>query len=70
MKMQMRKIRDGIGSIANAVNYAATISLFLMVFVVAVDIMLRKMQAGRIHGSNELTMYFMVWICMLGIPAL
>ena len=70
MKMQMHKIRGGIGSVAKAVNYAAMLPLFLMVFVVAVDIMLRKMQAGRIHGSNELTMYFMVWICMLGIPAL
>ena len=68
--MKLQKIRGGIGSVANALNYLAVIPLFLMVFVVAVDIILRKLQVGRIHGSNELTMYFMVWICMLGIPVL
>ena len=68
--MKLQKVRDGIGSVASAVNYGAMIPLFLMVFVVFIDVALRKMQLGRIHGSNELTMYFMVWICMLGIPVL
>jgi len=68
--VKLQKIREGIGAVAQVVNYGAMIPLFLMVFVVAIDVVLRKAQVGRIHGSNELTMFFMVWICMLGIPVL
>jgi TRAP-type C4-dicarboxylate transport system permease small subunit len=68
--VNLQKIRDGVGRVAGAVNYAAMLPLFLMVFVVAIDVILRKARLGRIDGSNELTTYFMVWICMLGIPAL
>jgi TRAP-type C4-dicarboxylate transport system permease small subunit len=68
--VKLQKVRKSIGNVVNAVNYGAMIPLFLMVFVAAIDVILRKTQAGRIHGSNELTMYFMVWICMLGIPTL
>lgn len=68
--MNLQKIRNGIGGVAGVVSYAALAPMFLMVFVVAIDVLLRKAQLGRINGSNELTMYFMVWICMLGIPLL
>jgi len=44
--------------------------LFAMVVIVAVDVILRKAQIGRINGSNELTTYFMVIVCLLGIPVL
>ena len=68
--MSLQKYRDGVGRIASIINYAALIPLFLMIFVVAIDVILRKLHAGRINGSNELTTYFMVWICMFGIPLL
>jgi TRAP-type C4-dicarboxylate transport system permease small subunit len=68
--VNLQKIRKGIGRFAGVVDYAAMLPLFVMVFIVAVDVILRKAQMGRINGSNELTTYFMVWICMLGIPSL
>jgi len=68
--LKLQKIRNGLGSVSNFVMYGAVIPLFLMVFVVSFDIIFRKSQFQGIHGSNELTMFFMVWVCMLGIPAL
>jgi len=44
--------------------------LFAMVVIVAIDVILRKATIGRINGSNELTTYFMVVVCLIGIPVL
>lgn len=43
---------------------------FVMVFVVAIDVILRKLtdQAVSIPGSNEFSSYFLIVICMLAIP--
>jgi TRAP-type C4-dicarboxylate transport system permease small subunit len=68
--VNLQNIRQGIGRFAGIVNYAAMLPLFLLVFIVAIDVILRKAQLGRINGSNELTTYFLVWISMLGIPVL
>jgi TRAP-type C4-dicarboxylate transport system permease small subunit len=68
--MNLQKTRERIGRFVSVVNYAAMLPLFLMAFVVAIDVILRKAQMGRVNGSNELTTYFLVWICMLGIPVL
>lgn len=45
---------------------------FVMVFVVAFDVILRKLsnQSLSIKGSNEFSQYFLVVMCMLAIPAL
>ena len=46
-------------------------SCFVMVFVVAIDVILRKLTgaAVSIKGSNEFSAYFLVVICLLAIPA-
>lgn len=43
-----------------------------MVFVVAFDVILRKVSHNTvsIKGSNEFSSYFLIVICMLSIPAL
>jgi TRAP-type C4-dicarboxylate transport system permease small subunit len=66
----LRKIRSGFGRIVQVVNWAGLLSCFTMVVVVAVDVVLRKLRIGSIPGSNELTMYLMVLVCLLGIPVL
>jgi len=68
--MQLQKFRAGFGRVVTFVNYAALIACFAMAFIVAIDVVLRKMRIGSISGSNELTTYLMVLVCMLGIPAL
>ena len=68
--LSLQKLRDGFSRVVAAVNYAALASCFAMVFVVAIDVVLRKLRLGSIAGSNELTTYLMVPVCMLGIPAL
>ncbi|MGN1002624.1 MAG: TRAP transporter small permease [Oscillospiraceae bacterium] len=45
---------------------------FVMVFVVSIDVILRKVsgQTISIKGSNEFSAYFLIVIVMLSIPAL
>lgn len=45
---------------------------FVMVFVVAIDVILRKVsgQYLNIKGSNEFSAYFLIVVVMLSIPAL
>ena len=45
---------------------------FVMVFVVAIDVILRKVsgQAISIKGSNEFSSYFLIVITMLAIPVM
>ena len=68
--MRLQKTRDGVGRVVNIIGYGALIPCFLMVFIVAFDVILRKLELDGINGSNELTTYLMVWVCMLGIPVL
>ena len=66
----LQKIRAKFGRVIIGVSYVSMVLLFAMVVIVAVDVILRKAQIGRINGSNELTTYFMVVVCLLGIPVL
>ena len=68
--MKLQKIRTGVGRVTQITSYAGMLSCFVMVFIVAIDIIMRKAGIGRITGSNEITTYFMVWVCALGIPLL
>ena len=66
----MKKVRSVVSKIILGVNYIALAICFCMVFVVAIDVILRKVGGQGIQGSNELTTFFLVPVCMLGIPAL
>ena len=68
--MKLQKARTAFGKVIIGVGYLAFAALFVMVFIVAVDVILRKLGIGRITGSNEYTTSVMVIICMLGIPVL
>ena len=68
----MKKIREYVAKVINGINYVGMAVCFVMVFVVAFDVILRKLtnQAASIKGSNEFSQYFLVVMCMLAIPAL
>jgi len=70
--MKLQKVRDVIGKISDWINYIGLASLFVMVFIVAIDVIMRKVSGSRasIKGSNELTVNLMVFACVLGIPVL
>jgi len=68
--VKLQKARTAFGKVIIGVGYLAFAALFVMVFIVAVDVILRKLGIGRIDGSNEYTTSVMVIICMLGIPVL
>ena len=67
----MEKFRNGFSKVVIGINSIGLLSCFVMVFVVAIDVILRKVTDGRlsITGSNEFSSYFLVVICMLAIPA-
>ncbi len=66
----MEKIRKAFGKIVSGVNYVGLAACFVMVFVVAIDVILRKVTGAKlsIKGSNEFSAYFLVVICLLAIP--
>lgn len=68
----MEKIRNPIGKFVCGVNYIAMAVCFVMVFVVAIDVILRKVsgQTLSIRGSNEFSAYFLIVVVMLSVPAL
>ena len=68
----MKKLRDTVGKIINSINYVGMAVCFIMVFVVAIDVVLRKVSGQKlsITGSNEFSQYFLVVMCMFAIPAL
>ena len=70
--MKLQKFRDGFGRVVLGVGYLGLAFLFVMVVIVAVDVILRKATGGalRIDGSNEVTALSMVVVCSLWIPAL
>ena len=68
----MEKIRKGFGKFVCGLNYIGLAACFVMVFVVAIDVILRKVSGAQlsIKGSNEFSAYFLVVVCLLGIPVL
>lgn len=69
---QLEALREKVGKFVNAVSYIAMAVCFLMVFVVSIDVILRKLsgQSLSIPGSNEFSSYFLIVICLLSIPTL
>lgn len=65
-------LREKVGKIVTGVSYIAMAVCFIMVFVVSIDVILRKLsgQSVSIPGSNEFSSYFLIVICMLSIPML
>lgn len=68
----MNKIRNVVGKIVNYINYIGMAVCFVMVFVVAIDVILRKVSGNTvsIKGSNEFSSYFLIVMCMFSIPML
>ena len=68
----MKKIRDTVGKVVNGISYISMAVCFVMVFVVAIDVILRKVSGQRfsISGSNEFSSYFLIVIVMLAIPVM
>ena len=66
----MQKIRNAFGKFVSGLNYIGLAACFVMVFVVAIDVILRKVSGAKlsIRGSNEFSAYFLVVICLLAIP--
>ena len=66
----MEKIRNAFGKFVSGLNYIGLAACFVMVFVVAIDVILRKVSGAQqsIKGSNEFSAYFLVVICLLAIP--
>ena len=66
----MEKIRNAFGKFVSGLNYIGLAACFVMVFVVAIDVILRKLSGAQlsIKGSNEFSAYFLVVICLLAIP--
>ena len=65
----MEKIRNAFGKFVSALNYIGLAACFVMVFVVAIDVILRKVSGAQmsIKGSNEFSAYFLVVICLLAL---
>jgi len=70
--VKLQKFRNGFSRIVTGIGYVGLVFMFAMVVIVAVDVVGRKVSGGsmRIRGSNELTQFFMIIVCSLGIPVL
>jgi len=68
----IQRVRRGFSLFVGAINYLGLASCFVMVFVVAIDVIIRKLSGATlsIKGSNEFSAYFMIVIVMLAIPTL
>ena len=68
----MKKIRDAVSKVVSGFSYISMAVCFVMVFVVAIDVILRKVsgQTISIKGSNEFSSYFLIVITMLAIPVM
>ena len=66
----MEKIRKAFGKFVSGLNYIGMAACFVTVFVVAIDVILRKVSGAKlsVKGSNEFSAYFLVVICLLAIP--
>ncbi len=70
--IKLADLRTKVGNLITWVSYIAMAVCFVMVFVVSIDVILRKLtgQSVSIPGSNEFSAYFLIVICMLSIPML
>lgn len=61
-----------MAKVVSAFNYVGMLACFVTVFLVAIDVILRKLsnQALSIKGSNELSQFLLVIMCVLAIPTL
>ena len=68
----MKKIRNAFGKFVSGLNYIGMAACFATVFVVAIDVILRKFSGAQlsVKGSNEFSAYALVVICLLAIPTL
>ena len=68
----MEKVRSAVAKVVNGVNYVGMLACFVCVFVVAIDVILRKVsgQTLGITGSNEISQYLLLIMCMTAIPML
>ncbi len=68
----MTKIRNAVAKVVNGFNYIAMAACFICVFVVAIDVILRKVSGQKlsITGSNEMSTFLLLVMCMLSIPML
>jgi len=68
--LKLKKIREAVSTGVRAASWIPMVTIFALVFIVAIDVIMRKLNIGNIYGSNEMTEYSLVWICMLSIPVL
>ena len=70
--MSLLSIKKKAQTFVCRLNIVGMIACLSSVFVVAINVILRKLTDARISipGSGELSAYLMVVICMLAIPAL
>lgn len=68
----LEKVRNAVGKFVTGVSYISMAVCFVMVFVVAIDVILRKLsgQSISIPGSNEFSSYFLIVIVMFAIPVM
>lgn len=68
----MEKFRNTFSKFVSGINYLGLAACFVTVFIVAIDVIIRKVSGATISikGSNELSAYFLVVIVMLAIPVL
>lgn len=68
----MEKFRNAFSKVVNGINYIGLALCFATVFIVAIDVIVRKLSHATvsIKGSNEMAAYFLVVIVMLAIPVL
>ena len=68
----MNRVRNVIARIISICNYVGMAACFACVIIVAADVILRKVsgQEYSIKGSNELSTFLLLTMCMLAIPVL
>lgn len=68
----MTKIRNAVAKVVKGFNFIAMAACFICVFVVAIDVILRKVSGQKlsITGSNEMSTFLLLVMCMLSIPML
>ena len=70
----MEKFRNGFGKVVNAISYISMLACFVSVFVVAIDIILRKISSVTaltmsITGSSEISTMLLIVMVAFAIPA-
>ena len=68
----MKSFRHTFECMVIKINHIGMIACLITVIAVSLNVIIRKISAGRlsIGGTNEISAYCLVIICMLAIPAL